>query len=76
MLRSFFACCWHRVGLALAGFNLGVEAGQLLLLLVFALLIGLAEKLPAAVQRLAGERAVAGALCAIGVYWLVERAIV
>ena len=63
-------------GWALAGFNLGVEAGQLLLLLVFALLIRFASKSAAALRPLAGERVAAAALCALGVYWLVERTIV
>ena len=60
-------------GWALAGFNLGVELGQLLLLLAFAGLL-------AAGTRIAGERradeacsALASLLCATGVFWLVQR---
>ena len=60
-------------GWALAGFNLGVELGQLALLLVFAGLL-------AAGTRIAGERradqvrsALASLLCATGVFWLVQR---
>jgi len=56
----------------LLGFNLGVEAGQLILIVV-ALVGGMLLKgrAPAALPQLA-----AGALCGIGLYWFVSRTIV
>ncbi|MDH5345591.1 MAG: HupE/UreJ family protein [Gammaproteobacteria bacterium] len=55
----------------LLGFNLGVEAGQLILVavaIVFSLLAG--RRLPAALPQ-----AAAAALCGIGIYWFVSRTI-
>lgn len=55
----------------LLGFNLGVEAGQLVLVLlavIFGLLAG--RRLPAVLPQVA-----AAALCGIGVFWFVSRTI-
>ena len=60
------------VGLALLLFNLGVEAGQLLVLaLILPLLAWLAAR--PAYQRLRGARWISAAIVAAGVYWFVER---
>jgi hypothetical protein len=62
-------------GWALAGFNLGVEAGQLLLLAGFAALLWLMQRLGGSALATSIERYSAAALCALGLYWLVERAL-
>ena len=60
------------VGLALLLFNLGVEAGQLLVLaLILPLLAWLAAR--PAYQRLRGARWISAAIVAAGVYWFIER---
>lgn len=62
-------------GWALAGFNLGVEAGQLLLLAVFALCLWLvAHKLSERTGDSA-TRLAATLLCAVGIFWFVERSV-
>jgi len=59
---------------ALVGFNLGVEAGQLgVVLLVWPLLRLLARTADGRWSRLVGE-AGSAAICGLGLYWLVERA--
>lgn len=60
------------VGLALLLFNLGVEAGQLL---VLALLLPLLAVLAARpfYKRLRGARWISAAIIAAGLYWFVER---
>lgn len=65
------------IPLALFGFNLGIEAGQLLLLAAWLLLVALAARIAvpahwAPVLR-AARRAPAYALGAIGVYWGLDR---
>ena len=62
-------------GWALAGFNAGVEIGQLVLLGVFGAVLALLFRL--AGDRRAGEGAgmLSALLCATGVYWLVQRAL-
>lgn len=62
------------VGLALLLFNLGVEAGQLLVLaLVLPLLLWLARR--AAYRRVRGARWISAAIVAAGVYWFLERTV-
>lgn len=62
------------VGPALLLFNLGVEAGQLLVVaLVLPLLLWLARR--AAYRRLGGPRWISAAIVAAGVYWFVERVV-
>jgi len=59
---------------ALVGFNLGVEAGQLaVVVLVWPLLRLLARTTDGRWSRLVGE-AGSAAICGLGLYWLVERA--
>ncbi|HVN42935.1 MAG TPA: HupE/UreJ family protein [Steroidobacteraceae bacterium] len=59
---------------ALLGFNLGVEAAQIVALLAIAALAVGASRLPAAGRRLALD--VAGAaLFAVGVYWFIGRSL-
>jgi hypothetical protein len=59
---------------ALVGFNLGVELGQIgIVLLVWPLLAITARYAPRDTRRLAGELSAAG-LCGLGLYWLAERA--
>jgi len=60
-------------GWALAGFNLGVEAGQLLVLAGLGLLLWLLRRLGGAAVAAATARSSAAALCAIGIFWFVER---
>lgn len=62
-------------GWALAGFNIGVELGQVLLLLVFAAAMGFAERFAGQARERLAEHALAGGLCALGVFWFVERAL-
>lgn len=63
-------------GWALAGFNLGVEVGQLVLLALFGLLLGAMPRLLRSGLANGGAQALAIALCAVGVYWLAERSLV
>jgi hypothetical protein len=60
-------------GWALAGFNLGVEAGQLALLLGFGTAIAVAARLAGTAREQFGERVLAGMLCATGIFWFVGR---
>ena len=62
-------------GWALAGFNVGVELGQLALLLVFALLLDALHRLRSPALARGGTQAAAIALCALGVYWLAGRSL-
>ncbi len=62
-------------GWALAGFNVGVELGQLTLLLVFALLLDALHRLRSPALARGGTQAAAIALCALGVYWLAGRSL-
>jgi len=58
---------------ALLGFNLGVEAGQIgVVLLLWPMLWAGRRFASEAVARLSGELA-AASLCGLGIYWLVER---
>lgn len=75
-----FAAVLHAIGLpetgiawALASFNLGVEIGQLLLLVLLAGALGLLGRCLGEARRQAVEASVAAPLCALGIYWLVER---
>ena len=59
---------------ALVGFNLGVELGQLSVVLLVWPLLALGRRVATLEQsRLASELSTA-ILCGIGVYWLVQRA--
>jgi hypothetical protein len=59
---------------ALIGFNLGVEIGQVGVVLILWPLLALGGRLaPRATTRLAGELS-AAAICGLGLYWLVARA--
>jgi hypothetical protein len=59
---------------ALVGFNVGVEMGQIGVVLLLWPLLSLGRRIATAEQvRFAGEFS-AAAICGIGVYWLVERA--
>jgi hypothetical protein len=62
-------------GWALAGFNLGVEAGQLVLLGVFACCLWLVAHRLSARSGEAATRVAATLLCAVGVFWFVERSV-
>ena len=58
---------------ALLGFNLGVEAGQLgVVLLLWPVLLAGRRWVPSGAGRL-GSEVTAAALCGLGVYWLVTR---
>lgn len=60
------------VGLALLLFNLGVEAGQLLVLAVVLPLLAWLGARPA-YQRLHGVRWISAAIVVAGLYWFIER---
>ena len=62
-------------GWALAGFNIGVELGQIALLAAFALLLQAPKALRSPALALGANRASAIALCALGVYWLAGRSV-
>jgi len=62
-------------GWALAGFNLGVEAGQLVLLGVFACCLWLVAHRLSARSAKASTRVAATLLCGVGVFWFVERSV-
>jgi hypothetical protein len=62
-------------GWALAGFNVGVELGQVALLLVFALLLEAQQRLRSAALARGGRQVAAIVLCALGVYWLAGRSL-
>ena len=58
---------------ALLGFNLGVEIGQIgVVLLAWPMLVLAERRLPATLHRIGLEVATAG-LCGLGLYWLTER---
>lgn len=63
-----------RRGWALAGFNAGVEAGQLVLLLVTGTTIAVLLRLVGPRRAAVGATALSGGLFATGVFWLVQRA--
>jgi len=65
----------ERRGWALAGFNIGVELGQLLLLAAFATLLAALRRLPGTRGENGGARWLAVALCAVGVYWFAGRSL-
>lgn len=78
-----FASVLHAIGLpetgiawALGSFNLGVELGQLLLLALFAAVLWLLARWLGEARQRAIEASVSAPLCGLGVYWLVERALV
>ena len=62
-------------GWALAGFNVGVELGQIALLVVFALLLRALAVLRSPRLARAGAQSIAIALGALGVYWLAGRSL-
>jgi len=62
-----------RLVAALLGFNLGVELGQIgIVLLLWPLLALGRRRVPVTLSRLAAEVS-AATLCGIGLYWLIER---
>ncbi len=76
-----FASALRSIGLpegrrawALAGFNIGVELGQLVLLGLFATMLALLARVVGARRMEQGEKMLAGLLCATGIFWLVQRA--
>src|SRR5690606_21548682 len=56
---------------ALLGYNLGVELGQVAIVLAIAPLILLLQRRPRAHHAVV--RALAAAICAAGTYWFIER---
>ncbi len=64
----------ERLLTALLGFNLGVEAAQILALAVIAGIAIAGSRLPSAARRLALDYTTAG-LFALGVYWFVGRSL-
>jgi hypothetical protein len=64
----------ERLLVALLGFNLGVEAAQVLVLAVIALIALVARRVPGPARNRALDWVVVG-LFAVGVYWFVERSI-
>jgi len=59
---------------ALVGFNLGVELGQIAIVLLLWPMLGLAQRAaPPGARRWARDLAIAG-LCGLGCFWLVSRA--
>jgi hypothetical protein len=64
----------ERLLVALLGFNVGVEAGQLLALAVLGALAVVATRLPGAFRQRSLDYASAG-LFALGVFWFVERSV-
>lgn len=65
-----------QAGWALAGFNLGVELGQLLLLALIGAALAAAHSVGGARAASDGRRLAASMLCAIGVFWFIGRSIV
>lgn len=65
----------ERLLTALLGFNLGVEAAQILALLVIAAVTLLTVRVPAGIRARTLDYVTAG-LFALGTYWFVERALV
>ena len=77
-----FASALHGIGLpegqslwALAGFNVGVEAGQLVLLLLLGALLSSANRIAGSARASWATATLSGLLFATGILWLVERAI-
>lgn len=64
----------ERLVSSLIAFNLGVEAGQLIALAIFAGLVVITRRLPAARLRLA-EHVLLSALGGLGLFWFVSRAL-
>lgn len=64
----------ERLLAGLFGFNLGVELGQLAVVLAIAALGGLARALVAAAPRGLAVDALSAALCALGLFWFAIRA--
>jgi len=64
----------ERLLTALFGFNVGVEAGQLLALAALAVLAAVAARLPGAFRQRSLDYASVG-LFALGVFWFVERSL-
>ena len=64
----------ERLLIALLGFNVGVEAGQLLALAALAALALVAARLPGAFRQRSLDYASVG-LFALGVFWFVERSL-
>ena len=64
----------ERLLVALLGFNIGVEAGQLLALAALGVLAAAAARLPAAFRQRSLDYASVG-LFALGVFWFVERSL-
>jgi hypothetical protein len=64
----------ERLLVALLGFNLGVEAAQVLVLAAIAVIALVARRVPGPVRGRALDWVVVG-LFAVGVYWFVERSI-
>ncbi|MEH6580996.1 MAG: HupE/UreJ family protein [Halioglobus sp.] len=58
--------------LALLGFNLGVELGQFVIVLIFLCIGWLARRILQGRQALASEL-LSAALCGLGVYWFLQR---
>jgi len=65
-----------RLAVALVGFNLGIEAGQLVVVAALWILGGfVARRLSDARAARHAADLLAAALCALGVFWLVERSL-
>jgi hypothetical protein len=58
---------------ALIGFNLGVELGQIGVVLLLWPLIGLGARFASNATRRLSSEISAAALCGLGLYWLVDR---
>jgi hypothetical protein len=65
-----------RLALALLGFNVGVEIGQLAIVLTLWLAGSLALRLRPATDAWLGFDFASAGLCALGAYWFVARAFV
>ncbi len=61
------------LALALLGFNLGVEIGQLIFMLLALLIVAVGQRLLSQSARLASGALIAAGLAALGVYWFIER---
>jgi hypothetical protein len=59
---------------ALLGFNLGVEVGQIAVVLLLWPLLWAAQRLASPAPARIASAISAAALCGLGIYWLVERA--
>jgi hypothetical protein len=63
----------HRLIPALVGFNLGVEIGQIGVVLLLWPLLGLGARFASKESRRLASEISAAALCGLGLYWLVAR---